>query len=52
MMWGIGSEALESICSCAVCWSTSKAERITIVPRSKGPTVAELTVTSESGAPW
>ena len=30
----------------------AKAERITIVPRSKGPTVAELIATSESGAPW
>ncbi len=52
MMWGIGSEAQESIRSCAVRGSTWKAERITIVPRSKGPTVAELIVTSESGAPW
>ena len=52
MMWGIGSEARESICSWAVRGSTWKAERTTIVPRSKGPTVAELTVTSDSGAPW
>ena len=40
-----------SICSCAVCSSTEKAERITTLPRSKGPTVAGLIVTSESGWP-
>jgi len=49
---GIGSDAEESIRSWAVWGSTWKAERITIVPRSKGPTVAELTVTRERGAPW
>jgi hypothetical protein len=51
-MWGIGSDARESICNWAVSGSTAKAERITIVPRSKGPTVAALIVTSESGCPW
>ena len=29
-----------------------KAERITIVPRSKGPTLAESIATSESAEPW
>ena len=51
MMWGIGSEAEESISRRAVFGSTLKAERITIVPRSKEPTVAELTVTKDKGLP-
>ena len=50
-MWGIGSEEPASILSWAVWVSTAKAERITIVPRSKGPTVAALIVTRESGWP-
>ena len=51
-MWGIASEPAESIRSCAVRGSIWKAERITTVPRSKGPTTAALTVTSERGEPW
>ena len=50
-MCGIGSEAEESIRSWAVSGSTSKAERMTTVPRSNGPTVAASIVTTESGWP-
>ena len=52
MMWGIGSEPAESIEIWAVCGSTRIAERTMITPRSKGPTVAESTATTESGEPW
>ena len=52
MMWGIGSEPAESIETWAVRGSTRIAERTTITPRSKGPTVAESIATIESGEPW
>jgi hypothetical protein len=51
-MWGIGSEPAESIETCALRGSTRIAERTTITPRSKGPTVAASTATTESGEPW
>ena len=51
-MWGIGSEPAESIETWAVCGSTRIAERMTTVPRSKGPTLAESIATTESGEPW
>ena len=51
-MWGIGSEPAESIATWAVCRSILIAERITTVPRSKGPTLAESIATTEIGEPW
>ena len=51
-MWGIGSEPAESIETWAVRGSIRIAERITTVPRSKGPTMAESIATTESGEPW
>ena len=50
-MWGIRSEALASIASWAVRGLTEKPSRMTTVPRSNGPTVAALTIASDSGAP-
>ena len=51
-MCGIGSEPAESIATWAVCRLIRIAERITTVPRSKGPTLAESIATTESGEPW
>ena len=52
MMWGIGSEPVESIETWAVRGSTRIAERTTTTPRSKGPIRAESMATVESGEPW
>src|SRR5580692_9447367 len=41
-MWGIGSELAPSTETSAVSWLTSRAKRTTTVPRSKGPTLAEV----------
>ena len=51
-MWGIGSEPAESIATWAVWRSILIAERMTTVPRSNGPTLAESIATIESGEPW
>ena len=51
-MWGIGSEPAESIATWAVWRSIRIAERITTVPRSNGPTLAESIATTEIGEPW
>ncbi len=51
-MWGIGSEPIESIETWAVWRSIRIAERMTTVPRSKGPTFAESIATTEIGEPW
>ena len=52
MMCGIGSEPLALTSTCAVVGLMSNAKRITTVPRSNGPTFAEVIDTIDSGAPW
>ena len=49
MMWGIGSEPVASMKTSAVSGLTRSAWRTTTVPRSKGPTLAAVIATTESG---
>ena len=51
MMWGIGSEAAESIETWAIRGFTLIAERTMTTPRSNGPTIAESIATIENGCP-
>ena len=52
MMWGIGSDPSESIETWALWRSTLIADLTITTPRSKGPTVAESTATTEKSEPW
>jgi hypothetical protein len=52
MIVGIGSDVDGSTLTCAVAGSMRSPKRITTVPRSNGPTTAEVTLTSENGSPW
>ncbi len=51
MIVGIGSEVDGLTLTCAVYGSMFSPKRNTTVPRSNGPTTAEVTLTSENGAP-
>ena len=52
MMCGIASDPFALTSTCAVLGLMSSAKRITTVPRSNGPTFAEVIETIDSGAPW
>ncbi len=51
MMCGIGSDAEASTVTAAVFGSIFRASLTTTVPRSNGPTFADVIATIENGAP-